>query len=88
MYTLNINDNIYSVSEDMLLIDYLRDVLKITSVKDGCKEGACGTCTVIIDGKAQRACTQKLSRLENKKYKQLKALHKEKEMLLCMLLAK
>lgn len=67
MYTLNINDNIYNVKEDMLLIDYLRDVLKITSVKDGCKEGACGTCTVIIDGKAQRACIQKLSRLENKK---------------------
>lgn len=34
----------------------LRDELHLTSVKDGCSEGACGACTVIIDGKTCKAC--------------------------------
>ena len=34
------------------LIDVLRNDLRLKSVKDGCSEGACGTCTVVIDGKA------------------------------------
>jgi aldehyde oxidoreductase len=48
------------------LLDFLRDDLKITSVKDGCSMGACGTCSVLVDGVSRRACTQKLSRLEGK----------------------
>lgn len=67
MFNVNVNGQYYSSERDMALMDFLRDVLGITSVKNGCKEGACGTCTVIIDGKATRACVQKLSRLEGKK---------------------
>jgi aldehyde oxidoreductase len=67
MFNVNVNGQDYRSERDMALMDFLRDVLGITSVKNGCKEGACGTCTVIIDGKATRACVQKLSRLEGKK---------------------
>lgn len=66
MFKVSINGKEYESQTDMALMDFLRDVLKITSVKNGCKEGACGTCTVIIDGKTTRACIQKLSRLEGK----------------------
>ena len=38
------------------LLRFLRDELHLTSVKDGCSEGACGACTVIIDGKTCKAC--------------------------------
>ena len=38
------------------LLRYLRDDLQLHSVKDGCSEGACGTCTVIIDGVAVKSC--------------------------------
>jgi selenium-dependent xanthine dehydrogenase len=48
-------------------MDFLREELGITSVKNGCKEGACGTCTVIIDGKTSRSCIPRLSKLEGKK---------------------
>ena len=41
---------------DMPLLWYLRDVLRLTGTKFGCGIGACGACTVLIDGKAQRAC--------------------------------
>lgn len=67
MFKVNINGKDYESQRDMGLMDFLRDVLNITSVKNGCKEGACGTCTVIIDGKTTRACIQKLSKLEGKK---------------------
>jgi isoquinoline 1-oxidoreductase subunit alpha len=41
---------------DMPLLWYLRDVLRLTGTKFGCGIGACGACTVLIDGKVQRAC--------------------------------
>ena len=41
---------------DMPLLWYLRDVLRLTGTKFGCGIGSCGACTVLIDGKAQRAC--------------------------------
>lgn len=67
MFVVNVNNKEYESEKDMPLMDFLRNELKITSVKNGCKEGACGTCTVIVDGKTTRACIQKLSRLEGKK---------------------
>jgi isoquinoline 1-oxidoreductase alpha subunit len=40
----------------MPLLWYLRDTLRLTGTKFGCGIGACGACTVLIDGKAARAC--------------------------------
>ncbi|MCF6248246.1 MAG: selenium-dependent xanthine dehydrogenase [Desulfobacula sp.] len=48
------------------LLAALREELHVTSVKDGCSKGACGTCTVVIDGKAKKACAFKVCRLEGK----------------------
>ena len=66
MYTLTVNNSVYEIEEDKKLIRFLRDDLRLTSVKDGCSEGACGTCTVIIDGKAMRACIPMVSKLDGK----------------------
>ena len=38
------------------LLDYLRDRLHLTGTKKGCNEGACGTCTVLVDGKRMNSC--------------------------------
>lgn len=38
------------------LLDYLHDRLGLTGTHKGCNEGACGTCTVLIDGKRMNAC--------------------------------
>ncbi|AET69894.1 selenium-dependent molybdenum hydroxylase 1 [Desulfosporosinus orientis DSM 765] len=67
MFTLNINgEDVVSMS-DKPLLSFLRDDLRITSVKDGCSEGACGTCTILVDGKAVKACVQKVSKFAGKR---------------------
>lgn len=76
MFKVNVNNKNYECETDMGLMDFLRDKLEITSVKNGCKEGACGTCTVIIDGKTTRACVQKLSKLEGKKIQTIEGFTK------------
>jgi selenium-dependent xanthine dehydrogenase len=58
MIHLTINGTQYSIdkSNPKKLIDYLREDHGLISVKDGCSRGTCGTCTVIIDGVAQKSC--------------------------------
>src|SRR5690554_6617557 len=80
MYSLNINGRIYEVQEDKKLMDYLRNDLNLTSVKDGCSQGACGTCSIIIDGKVSRSCILKVSKCEGKKIVTVEGLsEREKE---------
>ena len=45
-----------AVSGNLLLVDYLREVVGLTGTKIGCDGGECGLCTVLIDGKAQHSC--------------------------------
>ena len=66
MFQVCVNGNLYESNQDKSLLRFLRDDLHITSVKDGCSEGVCGTCHVLIDGKAVKACVTKLSRLAGK----------------------
>lgn len=66
MFHFFVNGKEYYEEQDMKLLPFLRDVCGLTSVKDGCSEGACGTCHVLIDGKATKACVPKLSKLEGK----------------------
>ncbi len=46
-----------SVPDRLLLSDFLRDYLGLTALKVACGEGACGACTIVIDGEPARSCT-------------------------------
>ena len=48
------------------LLSFLRDEARLTSAKNGCGEGACGACSVIVDGAPRSSCTMQLERLEGK----------------------
>jgi len=67
MYILNINGQEVEAKVDKSLLSFLREDLNITSAKDGCSEGVCGTCTVLVDGKVIKACVQKVSKFVGKK---------------------
>ncbi len=66
MAEFTVNGKTVAVEKNQKLIRFLRDTLGLTSVKDGCSEGACGTCTVLIDGKAARACIPQTDKLAGK----------------------
>lgn len=66
MYTLHINGCDYETPHDKKLLRFLRDDLHLTATKDGCSEGVCGTCTVLVDGKKVKACVPKISTLVGK----------------------
>ena len=48
---------------DRRLLDFLRDDLRLCSVKDGSSGGVCGLCMVLVDGKAKRACLLSLGQM-------------------------
>lgn len=59
MNQIHINGKLFDIKDEELelsLLDYLRERRFLTGTKNGCEKGLCGTCTVVIDGKALRAC--------------------------------
>ncbi|MBN1076587.1 selenium-dependent xanthine dehydrogenase [Clostridium botulinum] len=66
MFKFILNGQEKSVDENKKLLKYLRDDCNITSVKNGCSEGACGTCMVIVDGKAIKACVLTTEKVNGK----------------------
>ncbi|MCI6005214.1 MAG: selenium-dependent xanthine dehydrogenase [Blautia sp.] len=66
MYTFFVNGEKKTTEKKQTLLRFLRDELHLTSVKDGCSQGACGACTVIIDGETCKSCVPTTDRLEGR----------------------
>lgn len=54
--TLNGRPREDAVADNLLLIDYIRDVAGQTGTKMGCDGGECGACTVLVDGRPRLSC--------------------------------
>ena len=55
-YRLNDNERADLVAGDETLLSLLRYRLDTTSVRQGCRQGTCGSCTVLVDGEPRLAC--------------------------------
>ena len=73
-YTFTVNGKSCTTEKKQTLLRYLRDELRLTSVKDGCSEGACGACTILADGKAVRACILTTEKAQGKEILTLEGL--------------
>ena len=73
-FRFTVNGEERCTQEDKPLLRYLRDDLRLHSVKDGCSEGACGTCTIVVDGKAVKSCVLTTRRAAGKNILTLEGL--------------
>lgn len=54
--TINGRDETFEAAPLETLLDVLRNRLFLTGTKDGCREGECGSCTVLVDGRPVNSC--------------------------------
>jgi aerobic-type carbon monoxide dehydrogenase small subunit (CoxS/CutS family) len=66
-----------TVDPDVELLNVLRNHLDLTGSKYGCGEGACGACTVLINGKPSRSCITPVSSVEGKEVTTIEGLEKD-----------
>ena len=64
--TLNGRRHLGAAPDNLLLLDYLREVVGLTGTKTGCDGGECGACTVLIDDKPALSCLTLASTVQGK----------------------
>ncbi len=82
MLELNVNGKVQRILAEpsSTLLEVLRDELGLTGAKNGCDDGNCGACTVIMDGKAVKSCLILVPQARNKKILTIEGLGDEKNL--------
>ncbi len=79
-FTVNGQEQAEFIEPGALLVDVLRDKLGLTATKNGCGQGTCGACTVMIDGAPQLSCLIPAERVEGRAVETLEGLAKGSEL--------
>ena len=79
-FLLNVRPMEMEVQGERRLLDFLREDLHLTGTKEGCGEGECGACTVILDGKAVHACLTTVGELDNSQLLTIEGLEQNGEL--------
>lgn len=72
--TINGEDHELDVPVNWTLLQLLKDELGLIGTKDGCRQGVCGSCTILVDGIPVRACLQLAVRCEGKRITTIEGL--------------
>ena len=75
--TVNGRPHTSTGAEDARLLDVLRNELGLASVREACGVGACGSCTVLLDGKPVSSCLVLAFRCENQRIETIEAWDNE-----------
>lgn len=76
--SVTVNDQLIErdIPANLRLLDFLRDELGLKGTKEGCGEGECGACTVIMDGKAVDSCLIMALQCEGKSITTIEGVHR------------
>jgi 4-hydroxybenzoyl-CoA reductase subunit gamma len=73
-FTLNDRARSDAISESILLLDYLREVVGLTGTKTGCDGGECGACTVLVDDQPRLSCLTLAASVEGRRVDTVESL--------------
>jgi carbon-monoxide dehydrogenase small subunit len=78
--TLNVNQELWEVEVEphRTLLEVLREALGLTGTKEGCGLGACGACTVLVDGRPTLSCLTLVIEVENKEILTIEGVAKDR----------
>lgn len=76
-FTLNGKSRTADVAPDTMLLWVIREGLGLPGTKHGCGQGQCGSCTVLVDGKAVRSCITPVKGIEGKRVTTIEGLAAE-----------
>lgn len=62
-FTINGQPTTVEVDPEMLVIDVIREVLNLTGTKRGCDNSTCGSCTIVVNGKATKSCNMPVKKI-------------------------
>ena len=74
---LNDRKRVDAVQDNLLLLDYLREVAGLTGTKTGCDGGECGACTVLVDGRPILSCLTLAASVEGRQVETVEALGRD-----------
>jgi 4-hydroxybenzoyl-CoA reductase subunit gamma len=72
--TLNGRARSDAVSENVLLLDYLREIAGLTGTKTGCDGGECGACTVLVDDQPRLSCLMLAAMVDGRRVDTIESL--------------
>jgi 4-hydroxybenzoyl-CoA reductase subunit gamma len=73
-FVLNGRRRVEAVPDNLLLLDFLREVLRLTGTKTGCDGGECGACTVLVDDRPRLSCLTLAASVEGRRVDTVESL--------------
>src|SRR6202022_4644361 len=76
-FVLNGRTRVDAVADNVLLLDYLRETLRLTGTKTGCDGGECGACTVLVDDRPRLSCLTLAATMQGRRVDTIESLARD-----------